>query len=68
MGDFRIYYYESGSLRKVDNRFRKLHKCDSLPQAVENIKLMKLNKRNLDKQYIVAEYLDSYKSKIVLLV
>lgn len=64
--DFRIYYYECGSLRKVSHLY---HKHKEFAEAKETaIKLMEANVSFRKTQFLIIEYTGPYESKIVDLI
>jgi hypothetical protein len=72
MKDLRLYYYESGTLRRVgnsksDKSLRNRHYFTSLEEVENHIE--KLTERWLKgKQFVIVEYFELYKSKIIKII
>lgn len=59
--DFRIYYYEYGTLKK----FMKYHKHTTLESAKSYIAYLLENKECKNLQYVIIEHFGEYNSRIL---
>lgn len=66
--DIRLYYYDAGQLKKNDTR-KKYHHFETLEEVREMIESYKYRKLDIHfRQWVIVEYFDKYKSKIIEII
>lgn len=71
--DLRLYEYKSGNLHKIgrlksDNPKRARHYFDNVEDIISHIDWFTSKNLHQNTQFVIIEYFDNYKSKIILLV
>lgn len=71
--DLRLYEYKSGNLHKIgrlksDNPKRQRHYFDNVEDIISHIDWFTSKNFYQNTQFVIIEYFDNYKSKIILLV
>jgi hypothetical protein len=71
MRDIRLYYYQAGGLIKNQGGMKKHHLFNSLEECkeyIENPKSDALKYLYSYRQFVIIEYFDKYKSKIIEII
>lgn len=66
--DLRLYYYESGQLTKEGrgSAQSRPHLFSNIDLLKEHVNFLRKNYKScFEKQFVVVEYFDKYKSKII---
>ena len=71
--DLRLYKYESGNLHKIgrlktDNPKRARHYFDNVEDIISHVDWLISKNVCQTTQFVIIEFFDNYKSKIILLV